>query len=151
MKRELSFLKGNEFQSGFREVRGYDEMFDLLDGVKSVSHSAGVYIIVSDYTRYIYPNGESKVIYIGKADDLHQRLTTHYRNLKKVIKEERSILQRHEIPPMRYLYMKYHGAKVFTFYCLKSQNAKDLESYIMLRFFEKYRSLPVGNGARSFG
>ena len=31
-----------------------------------------------------------------------------------------------------------------------TQDANNLESQILWKFYEKYRSLPVGNGARSF-
>ena len=50
----------------------------------------------------------------------------------------------------KYQYMFYLGAKVDVFYCKGTQSAKEFESRLIASFYSKYRSMPVGNGARSF-
>lgn len=62
MKRELMFIKD------FRPVYGYDKQIDNLeeDDLYDIPSKPSVYIIVSFKTKFIYPMGQSKVIYIGK-------------------------------------------------------------------------------------
>lgn len=157
MRRELGFLKVSDYSQPFRLKRCHDDEINLSkDEIFNVTTGAGVYIIISaDNTKFIYPKGSSPVIYIGKADNLRRRLNEHLNSLENVREYEELWLKsrnnRYQ-PPSRYLYMKYHGgAYVYTFHCLKNtQEAKNLESQILWKFYERYRSLPVGNGARSF-
>ena len=44
----------------------------------------GVYIFCSTSTKFIYPNSTSNVIYIGKADNLQDRLETHKSHLLNI-------------------------------------------------------------------
>ena len=46
--------------------------------------------------------------------------------------------------------MYYNGAHVDVFKCRGYQDSKNLESLFLNQFYQKYRALPVGNGARSF-
>lgn len=156
MRRDLGFLKVSDYSQPFRLKRCHDDEINLSkDEICNVTTGAGVYIIVSaDNTKFVYPKGSSPVIYIGKADNLRRRLSEHLKSLEYVRDYEDSWLRskkdRYQ-PPSRYLYMKYYGAYIYTFNCLKdSQDAKNLESQILWKFYERYRSLPVGNGARSF-
>jgi hypothetical protein len=153
MRRDLGFLKVSDYSKPFRMTRGHDDELNLTkEEIENVTTGPGVYIIVSaDNTKFVYPKGNSSVIYIGKADNLRRRLREHLKNLKLVIDSEEADMRNHYQPCSRYQYMKYHKAYVYTFHCLKStQDAKNLESQILWKFYEKYRSLPVGNGARSF-
>lgn len=153
MKRELCFLKSSNYSSPFREKQGPDREIDLLDEnpFEYIEDVSGVYIIASsDNTRFIYPKGSNGVIYIGKSDHLVQRLKTHLANLRMVKACDEELLCNHQQVNQRYQYMNSFGAKVYIYYCRKTQDAKWLESYILHRFYEKYRALPVGNGARSF-
>lgn len=153
MIRELSFLKSNEFSGPFRPTRGHDNDITLCDDdLKDISAGPGVYIILSeDKTKFVYPNGMNSIIYIGQAKNLRRRLREHLRHLNDVIDHEIYYLREHIERCPRYQYMRFHGARVITFNCLKrTQTAKELESIILLKFYEKYRSIPVGNGARSF-
>ena len=78
-------------------------------------------------------------------------LTEHLKNLDSIRDDETYMRGHWHQPCSRYQYMKYYGAYVYTFHCLKnSQDAKNLESQILWKFYERYCSLPVGNGARSF-
>lgn len=153
MRRDLGFLKVSDYSQPFRLTRGHDDELNLNeDDINDLTTGPGVYIIVSaDNTKFVYPKGTSPVIYIGKADNLRRRLREHLKNLRLVIDSEETDMRNHYQPCSRYQYMKYYGAYVYTFHCLKStQDAKNLESQILWKFYERYRSLPVGNGARSF-
>ena len=71
------------FIKDFRPVYGYDKQIDNLedDDLTDLPSKPGVYIIVSFKTKFIYPIGQSKVIYIGKTDNIQRRLKEHQRNL----------------------------------------------------------------------
>ena len=153
MRRELYFLKSSNYSSPFRAKQGPDVEIDLLqeNPFEDIEDIPGVYIIASsDGTRFIYPKGMNAVIYIGKSENLVQRLKTHLCHLKEVMYHDKDLLQERVQVNQRYQYMNSFGAKVFIYYCRRSQDAKWLESYIMHRFYEKYRAVQVGNGARSF-
>lgn len=153
MRRDLGFLKVSGYSQPFRLTRGHDDELNLTeDDINDVTTGPGVYIIVSaDNTKFVYPKGTSPVFYIGKADNLRRRLREHLKNLRLIIDNEETDMRNHYQRCSRYQYMKYYGAYVYTFHCLKStQDAKNLESQILWKFYERYRSLPVGNGARSF-
>ena len=153
MRRELCFLRLSNYSSPFREKQGPDAEIDLLEDnpLESIEDIPGVYIIASsDGTRFVYPKGTNAVIYIGKSENLAQRLRTHLSHLREVMYNDEDLLRKRIQVYQRYQYMNAFGAKVFIYYCRRSQDAKWLESYIMHRFYEKYRALPVGNGARSF-
>lgn len=155
MRRDLGFLKVSDYTKPFRLTRGHDDELNLTkEEIENVTTGPGVYIIVSaDNTKFVYPKGNSTVIYIGEAKNLRRRLLEHRKNLDNV-QDDFSYMKGHwHQPCSRYQYMKYfgNGAYVYLFRCLKStQDAKDLESKILWKFYERYRSLPVGNGARSF-
>lgn len=152
MRRELSFLKNCQYSPAFRSKRGHDDEILLDDdGVSNIPNKPGVYIIVSeDRTKFVYPLGRSSVIYIGKADNLHRRLLEHLKSLKYLEQYEEDWLTNGIQCCPRYQYIKQFGAKVYTFHCLGKQDAKNLEADIIWKFYEKYRAIPVGNGARSF-
>lgn len=73
MKLELMFIRD------FRPISGFDEeILDLKeDDLFVLPSKAGVYIIVSFKTKFIYPTGQSKVIYIGKTDSIRRRSKEH--------------------------------------------------------------------------
>lgn len=143
MKRELSFIKD------FRPIQGHDgEIVELLECDDLQLHPAkeGVYIIVSHEQKFIYPNGQSKVIYIGMANSLRRRLAEHKTNLENLVNGEYADRWYFD----RYQYMKAFGAKVYYYCCQGAQDAKDLESMVLCSFYNRYHAMPVGNGARSF-
>ena len=151
---ELSFLKELRHSDAFRPVRGFDDCMNLCEeDVADVPARRGVYIIVAaDRTKFVYPKGKSPVIYIGQASNLRRRLREHLKHWRDIVRDEEDDLRAHIEHCPRYWYIEScKGARVYTFYCLKGQREKDLESDIIWRFYEKYRALPVGNGARSFG
>lgn len=152
MRRELSFLKVSDYTPTFRTRRGHDDEIYLdEEGVSTLPNKPGVYIIVAeDKTHFVYPKGNSSVIYIGKADNLHRRLSEHLHSLRSLERNEEEWLQNRLQCTPRYQYIKQFGGKVYTFHCLGKQDAKNLEADIIWKFYEKYRAIPVGNGARSF-
>lgn len=73
MKRDLVFIKD------FRPVCGCNKPIDNLEenDLSELPSKPGVYIIVAFKTKFIYPIGQSKVIYIGKTDNIQRRLKEH--------------------------------------------------------------------------
>ena len=147
------------FLPGFRTTRETDASFDLRDFqdedfICPIKRSdTGVYIISGDID-YTYPNGKkSPIIYIGKSDELLRRLKDeHYtKGLKRLLVDPDWGIKNNRQLPSRYQYMYYNGSHVDVFKCTGTQESKRFESVILNQFYQKYRALPVGNGARSFG
>ena len=142
MKRDLLFIKA------FRPIQGIDGEIQNLEeaDLTDVSTKGGVYIIASPKTKFVYPKGESKIIYIGKANAIRRRLKELQQHLRSAINDLNDEWWRFD----RYNYMKYHGAKVYYYLCKGKQESKNLESRLIGMFYDKFGSMPVGNGARSF-
>ena len=127
MKRDLVFLKD------FRTSRQHDAELrslasncdeDFKEEINGIKNRPGVYIIVSDKTRFIYPKYTSKVIYIGQSVDVRARLREHrccYKNSAKEKNVKDSEFWRNH----RYKYMKHHGAYVYIYYTSGNQDAKN--------------------------
>ena len=143
----------------FRSVKGPDASFDLRDLLEKVFScpikrgDIGVYIITStDGTKYVYPNGKkSPILYIGRSDDLLRRLKEHCKNLKLLLTDPDWGIEDNIQIASRYQYMYYNGCHVDVFKCRGYQESKLLESEVLNQFYQTYRAIPVGNGARSFG
>ena len=104
--------------------------------------------------KYTYPNGKkSPIIYIGKSDDLLRRLKDeHYiKGLKRLIDNPDWGIDENKQLASKYQYMYYDGSHVDVFKCRGKQESKEMESMFLNQFYQKYRALPVGNGARSYG
>ena len=148
------------FIPDFRPSLGPDISFDLLDFQEEdfvcpiEKEEAGIYIISTTAgTKYIYPNGKSSpILYIGKSDNLLRRLRDEHfsKGLKRLLDDpDYGIADNIQIAP-RYQYMYYNGSHVDVFRCRGKQESKNLESLFLNQFYQKYRALPVGNGARSY-
>ena len=155
MKRYLK-----SFIPDFRPIKGPDASFDLRDFqdksfVCPIKRGdVGVYIITATDTKYVYPNGKkSPIIYIGMSDDLHRRLKQEHfiKGLKRLLDDEDWGIEENIQLTSRYQYMYYNGSHVVIFKCRGLQETKNMESFIMNQFYQTYRAIPVGNGARSFG
>lgn len=141
MKRDLLFIKD------FRPKQGCDgEIANLEDDDLSEISAKGGYIIASPQTTFVYPKGNSRVIYIGEANSIRRRLKEHQTNLRNAKNDLQDECWGYD----RYNYMKYHGAKVYYYLCQGKQVSKNLESDILGMFYDKFGAMPVGNGARSF-
>ena len=152
LPRCLSFLKTTSLSPGIRENCGPDKCINLIeDDLSIIPNVPGVYIIVSaDGTTFQYPNGKSPVMYIGMSEHLFDRIKSH---ADKTLKIERQIenysrmsYQCHQ----RYHYFRTFGAKVYVFTRRGTQLPKSQESLFIGKFYERFLSLPVSNGARSF-
>ena len=111
---------------------------------EDVNDSSAIYFFVSREHHYVLPWGNSPVIYIGKADKLRTRLMQHLNDLEKKDPKSQWVYS-------RYNYMKMSGG--FDLYYLRTQGAetaKCLESKALEGFYDKYGSLPIGNGAFSY-
>jgi excinuclease UvrABC nuclease subunit len=143
MHKDLSFLK---------EFRSHDGIvIDLLNDIEisTIPQKPGAYIMFSHETKFIYPEGRSKVIYIGKSDNLYKRVYDHSKAalaLKGIPKKDRKQYWHYS----RYHFFLKFGCQIIWFTRRGSQNAKDLESDLIDYFYAKYHSLPIGNGAFSF-
>lgn len=152
LPRCLSFLKSSQLSSGIRENRGPDICLNLMeDDLSIIPNIPGVYIIVTtDGTTFQYPNGKSPVMYIGMSEHLYDRIKSHADNTRKIEQQiddyRRMSCQCHQ----RYHYFRTFGAKVYLFTRRGLQPPKCQESVYIGKFYEKYLSLPVSNGARSF-
>ena len=148
-------MKKYSFLNQFRRIQGASGGFllnedDMPDETRDRS---GVYIIeTTDGFKFPYPKGNSKIIYIGKADNLRSRLMQHRLRLQWLDESNGEYGMADDEPwvSSKYQYMYYHGAKVYYYKCLGKQEAKGLESRVMWAFYSKYRALPVGNGAKSY-
>ena len=149
------------FLPDFRPLRGTDASFDLRDFLDKdfdcpISRDdIGVYLISStDGTQYTYPNGKkSPIIYIGKSDDLLRRLKDEHftKGLKRLLNNQDWGIEKNYQLASKYQYMYYNGSHVDVFKCRGKQESKEIESMFLNQFYQKYRALPVGNGARSYG
>ncbi len=146
MKRCFYFLK--EFINKDRanqKLEGPIALFDENANIQ-ICDKKGIYFIVSRKHHFVYPNGNSPIIYIGKADNLRQRLMSHLREAKKAKKEWKT----------KWVYSRYNyiamegGSDVYYLTTITNENAKSLESRAIEDFYNKYRALPVGNGAFSY-
>lgn len=153
MKRYLkSFLSDFRLPDASFDLRDFKDK-DFRAPVRQ--HEIGVYIIsATDGTKYTYPNGKrSPIIYIGMSEDLFRRLKDEHftKGLKRLLDDSEWGLDKNWQLASRYQYMYYNGSHVDVFKRRGPQDAKNLESIILNRFYQTYRALPVGNGARSFG
>ncbi|UUV18019.1 GIY-YIG nuclease family protein [Fusobacteria bacterium ZRK30] len=147
-KKKLDFLSGESVINCGKLLNFGCDNSRYSKEVKNTIGAKGVYIIISDKQRYIYPKKDSKVIYIGKAVNLFSRIERHRKRLEWNISKNDSELK-YIWDNDRYLYMRNHGANVYYIKAKTNKPAMKLESEIMLEFYRKYQATPIGNGARS--
>ena len=102
------------------------DIFEITD-FSQIPTSAGAYIFVSLKEKFIYPNGNSRVIYIGQAVNLRNRIKNHLRNANEVrslSKNERTSY----VYFSRYQYLSKFGGKLYIFTCKGKQESKNLEN-----------------------
>lgn len=143
--RSLSFIKSINRNKPDGEIPSINGDFDL-DGI---TNKSGVYIILSDKEKFIYPTGKSQVIYIGMSKNIKARIETHAKSFSKLMEVPKS-RRRDFWYYSRYNYMVNYGCKVYWFTRRGEQTSKDLESIIIEDFYNRYHSIPIGNGAFSF-
>jgi hypothetical protein len=141
----------NQFlPKGFREPKNVIKYFSEIESLDySLTNVSGIYIIFSREQEFVYPNGQSRVIYIGKSDNLRKRIGVHfnaYNRIKSMTKAEKIGYW----TEYRYFYMDKFDAGIAWFTTRGTQTSKQLETNIMEFFYDRYLSLPVGNGAFSY-
>lgn len=147
MKQWMRFIKEYISLNRIDNIVGPIPLFEQKEYINDISNKAGVYFFISKSKRYIYPKGESPIIYIGTSNSLRRRLKEH---LKSFHIAQQHVNEKDLWVYSRYNYIIFHGAEVFYLPIIGKENAKDLESKILENFFDKYASLPVGNGAFSY-
>ncbi len=139
-----------QFLSENKKPKGILGYFSEIDKISpDLENVCGAYIFYSRKQSFIYPNGKSKVIYIGKSEKLRDRILSHfrqYKTLRDLKKYERTEYWRYT----RYFYMLKFDARVAWFTTRGNQTAKQLETDLIDHFYERYNALPVGNGAFSY-
>ena len=143
------------FLKGFRQPDGCCRISEDEDIPADLRGKVGVYIIeTADRTVFEYPKGKSRVLYIGKSDDLMQRLREHRNVYLKLVKGKGVLYDtdgNEDWASSRYQYMYHHGGGIVYYYTRRGpKDAKEFEAEIMWAFYGKHRATPVGNGARSY-
>jgi len=131
--------------------READVAFPNIDLIESweIPEKPGAYIFASTNQFFQYPNGKSRVMYIGKAKNLRARIRTHI----KVVKELRSLKtsdRNQDWYYARHQYISKFGGRLYCFTKRGTQDEQNLESMLLEEFYDRYYALPVGNGAFSY-
>ena len=147
MKRCLSFLKNYIDRERVKtNIKGPLSVInnDYNFVIDNIEAKPGIYIIVSKKHKFVYPKGNSSVIYIGKASNLKRRIKEHLNNLSKVSPKEFWVYN-------RYNYMRMEGGfEIYYLTTIKNENPKYMESRAIEDFYDSFLAIPVGNGAFSF-
>lgn len=145
MKQCFSFIKNYLATYRLQYIKGPLSVFEQgSNDINTINDFPAVYFFVSKKQHFILPTGTSPIIYIGKSDKLRTRIMqhiNHYRN-----EDPRKVLSY-----SRYNYMKMEGGTEL--YYLRTQgkeDSKSLESKVIENYYDKYKALPVGNGAFSY-
>ncbi len=137
------------FNKDDRHPDGFIKNLLDSDSYGQIPSAKGAYIIVSNSQEFVYPNGKSRVIYIGKSKNLKNRLATHRRHTLELLggtKPKRAEF----IHFARYQYMSSYGAQIYWYTTRGTQDEGDLEKYFLDCFYDRYLSLPITNGANSY-
>ena len=123
----------------------YTRLFDLLskEGVDGVPGTGGAYVLgTSDGTMLTYPWGSSPVFYIGKADDLKQRLSTHRKHICAANEDHEAI----------YWWQRYQYGAAFGAHCAYysrkgRENVQNIEATLIESFYGVFGSIPAANSS----
>lgn len=120
-----------------------------LENLSDIKAIKGVYIIAAKQESFNYPNGNSKVFYIGKSNNLRRRMRQH-RSLALEVSQTRKKDRGYYWYYPKHQYLSAFGGQVFLFTTRGTQGEQNLESKLFERFYDRYHSFPVANGAMSF-
>jgi len=123
--------------------RWHTRLFDLLaddyDNDPPAS-SGGAYVLgTSDGTILIYPWGSSPIFYIGKADNLKQRLSYHRNAVLGAIEDHNSYWW-----PL-YQYGAAFGTDCAYYSRNGPQNVQNIEAGLVTSFYERFGAIPTAN------
>jgi hypothetical protein len=124
-------------------MKKYPLTFDCISKVASTS---GIYIISTDF-KFSRLKGITDILYIGKANDLHKRLSTfsngfEFCKLKKHLKNRPVYKRRHAI--WRFWDLYCEGYQLF-FSTKKSKSPKKQEKSYLGQYHKKHLELPPLN------
>lgn len=141
--RDLRFLKDLKRKNIGSKIYKVNSKLDF----SIIPEKPGSYVLLSNRQRFIYPEGTSKVIYIGMSKNLRARIKNHLKNINELngIKKK---YRREYWYYSRYNYLVKYGCRVY--WITTEGNPKNLESMVIDKFYSKYHSIPIGNGAFSF-
>lgn len=123
----------------------FDHLFNLLeeDSIYEAPESGGAYILgTSDGTMLTYPWGSSPIYYIGKADDLRERIRTHRNN---IIRAEEDHDELYWWP--RYQYGAAFGADCAYYSRRGTELPQNVEATLIRCFYEQFGSIPTSNSS----
>ena len=145
MKQCFTFLKSYLDTNRILNIKGPLALFEESEiDINMIDDFPAIYFFVSRKQRFILPKGKSPIIYIGKADKLKARIQQHIRHYHYNDPKSSWVYS-------RYNYMKMEGGVDVYYLRIKGKESpKILESKVLENFYDKYESLPVGNGAFSF-
>lgn len=132
-----------------REPFHYVSSLLELENLNEIKEVKGVYIIAAQQQSFIYPNGNSKVFYIGKSNNLRRRMKQHKAQalaISETAKKDRGAYWYYP----KHQYLSAFGGQVFFFSTRGTQDEQNLESALFASFYDRYHSFPVSNGAMSF-
>jgi excinuclease UvrABC nuclease subunit len=139
----------SSFNKNHRPPDGFIKNLMDEDSFRQLPSARGAYLIVSNSQEFLYPKGKSRIIYIGKSKNLKSRLTTHRRHTFELIYSPKP--KRAEFLHFaRYQYMASYGAQIYWYTTRGTQDEGDLEKRLLDRFYDRYLSLPIANGANSY-
>lgn len=140
----LNFLNSKRIYKELGKIK------DIKDHIE-LKGKKGVYIIISTRKKFVYPKGESQVIYIGKSDNLYRRIKEHKANVEYAddYKNNEEKIKEYYVYGL-YNYISEFGGRVFYLSTHGLQKSKNLEAEILDEFYVKYLALPVGNSTYSF-
>jgi excinuclease UvrABC nuclease subunit len=122
------------------EFNGFD-IGDLFTAdLEAVPRRPGVYILSATSQEFVYPNGRSRVFYIGQACNLRRRLRTR----RRMLREARSNRRRRAYRPP-HEYGAAFGAHCIYILVGLDQEPAELESMLICRFTTSFRGPPVAN------
>ena len=128
----------------FAKRRWSDWEDDLMtiDG-SEIPETAGAYVLgTRDGTQLIYPWGTSPIYYIGKANNLKQRLLEHRQHINGAEADHQKV----EWWP-RYQFGAAFGADMAWYSVRGRQDPYKLEADLVEKFYWFYGSIPLANGA----
>jgi excinuclease UvrABC nuclease subunit len=116
------------------------------DSLCLIPGKPGAYVLgTSEGTNLLYPWGRSPIFYIGKAQDLRTRLSSHRRHILDASEDHDEL---YWWP--RYQYGASFGCTVAWYSTRGRQTPSQLESTLINQFYEAYGSIPCANGAWPF-
>ena len=135
-------LLGEESHSGWFDTNDSMDTFNLLeDEASDIPDEPGAYVLgTEDGTMITYPWGVSPIYYIGKADNLRNRLSNH----RKHALGARNDHQKEAWWP-RYQYGAAFGADCVWYLAPDDMDPQNLEATLVDSFYSTYGAIPVAN------